>query len=97
MKFTKETMRRALRTFMQAAAAYIAANLLVVDFTAESDVLKSALLGLVVSALAAGMAAVMNLEKLPMTEPEEPEAEPEVTTDYEQIEFDYAADDNTAE
>jgi hypothetical protein len=41
MKFTKETMRRALRTFMQAAAAYIAANLLVVDFTAESDVLKS--------------------------------------------------------
>lgn len=63
MKFTKETWRRALRTLIQTAIAYIAANLCVVDFTAEGEVLTSALVGLGVSALAAGIAAVMNLEK----------------------------------
>lgn len=63
MKFTKETWRRALRTLLQTAVAYLAANLCVVDFTAEGEVLTSALVGLVVSALAAGIAAVMNLEK----------------------------------
>ena len=63
MKFTQETWRRALRTLIQVAASYVAANILVVDFTAESEVLTSALIGLVVSALATGLAAVMNLEK----------------------------------
>ena len=63
MKFTQETWRRALRTLIQTAVAYLAANICVVDFSAESEVLTSALIGLVVSALAAGLAAVMNLEK----------------------------------
>ena len=63
MKFTKETWRRALRTLLQTAVAFIAANLCVVDFSAEGEVLTSALVGLGVSALAAGIAAVMNLEK----------------------------------
>lgn len=67
MKFTKETWRRTLRTFLQVVVAYLAANLCVVDFTAEGEVLTSALIGLLVSALAAGLAAVMNLEK-PATE-----------------------------
>ena len=66
MKFTKETWRRALRTFLQVAVSYIATNLFVVDFTAESKVLTSALIGLAVSAGAAGLAAVMNLEKKPV-------------------------------
>lgn len=70
MKFTKETWRRALRTFLQAAASYIAVNICVVDFNAGSDVLKSALIGLGASALAAGIAAVMNLEKPESAEPE---------------------------
>lgn len=70
MKFTKETLRRALRTFLQVAVSYLAANLCVVDFTAESDVVSSAIFGLVVSALAAGIAAVMNLEKIPPVEVE---------------------------
>ena len=70
MKFTKETWRRSLRTFIQAAVAYIAANIFVVDFAAEGEVLTSALVGLAVSAIAAGIAAVMNTEK-PETEPEE--------------------------
>ena len=70
MKFTKETWRRALRTFIQTAVAYLAANLCVVDFTAEGKVLTSALMGLAVSAGAAGIAAVMNLEKNPIEEAE---------------------------
>lgn len=73
MTFTKETWRRALRTFIQAVVAYIAANIFVVDFSAAADVWKSALVGVIVSALAAGMAAVMNLEKKP-TETESEEA-----------------------
>lgn len=63
MKFTKETWRRALRTFLQTAVSYVAVNMCVVDFSAEKDVLASALVGLAVSAAASGLAAVMNLEK----------------------------------
>lgn len=63
MKFTKETLRRALRTFIQTAAAYVGANLCVIDFSASKDVVHSALFGLLVSAAAAGLAAIMNLEK----------------------------------
>ena len=63
MKFTKETGMRAVRTFLQAAAAYIAVNLVAVDFTSGKEAAKTALIGLCVSALSAGIAAVMNLEK----------------------------------
>ena len=77
MKFTKETWRRALRTLIQTAVAYLAANLCVVDFTAEGEVLTSALVGLGVSALAAGIAAVMNMEKPEVAVTEEAECEPE--------------------
>lgn len=68
MKVTKETLKRALRTFLQAAIAYIVANLAVVDFSSGKEIAKSALIGLCVSAIAAGIAAVMNLQK-----PSEPE------------------------
>lgn len=61
-KFTKETLRRAGRTFLQTAIAYLAANLCVIDFTASKDVIYSALFGLAVSAAAAGLAAIMNME-----------------------------------
>lgn len=63
MKFTKETLRRAARTFLQAAVAYIVANVFVLDFTSGREVLQRAIVGLVVSAIAAGIAAVMNLER----------------------------------
>lgn len=62
MKFTKETVQRTLRTFIQAAIAYIVANIALVDFS-DKSILKSAVVGLITSALAAGIAAVMNLEK----------------------------------
>ena len=63
MRFTKETLHRALRTFLQTAISYIAVNIVVVDFSAEKAALKSAVVGLIVSSLAAGLAAAMNLEK----------------------------------
>lgn len=63
MNITKETMRRAGRTFLQTAAGYIMVNLTVVDFTNGKETAKTALIGLGVSALAAGMAAVMNLKE----------------------------------
>ena len=62
MKFTKETAKRMTRTFIQAAVAYIVANLAVVDFSEGKDVIKSALIGLLVSAIAAGLSAAMNLQ-----------------------------------
>ena len=61
--FTKETAKRMARTFGQAAVGYIIANLAVVDFSSGRDVAKSALIGLGVSAVAAGLSAVMNLQK----------------------------------
>lgn len=58
----KETIKRAARTFLQAAVGYIATNLAIYagEFS-DMNVLKTALIGLCVSAVAAGLAAVMNL------------------------------------
>lgn len=63
MKCTKETLKRAFRTFVQTALGYVAVNIAVVDFSAQKTVLKSVLIGLGVSAVSAGLSAVMNLEK----------------------------------
>ena len=52
---------RALRTFIQAAVGYLAVNAVCIDFSAEWSVLKTSLIGLGVSTVAAGMAAVMNV------------------------------------
>ncbi|MBQ9228781.1 MAG: hypothetical protein IJ168_08130 [Eubacterium sp.] len=71
MRFTKQTAKKALRTFIQAALAYIAVNIAIVDFTSGKEAARSALIGLAVSATAAGLAAVMNLEKQYPTEEEE--------------------------
>lgn len=62
MKITKETVKRAVRTFIQAFIAYVTVHIAVIDFSAGKEVIKSALIGLGVSALAAGLAGVMNLE-----------------------------------
>ena len=62
MKFTKETARRMLRTFIQAAAGFLATTGITVLATNDYNVTKSILIGLIGSALAAGIAAVMNLE-----------------------------------
>ena len=62
MGITKETLMRSLRTFIQAALSYLLVSLAAVDFTQEGEAIKSLLLGTAVSALAAGFAAIMNLE-----------------------------------
>lgn len=51
-------LKRAVRTFIQTAVGYIAVNVVTVDFS-----VKSAVIGLAVSAVAAGLAAVMNLKE----------------------------------
>ncbi len=63
MRFTNETFKRMLRTFIQAVIGYIVANLAIVDLSSGRGVAKSALIGLCVSAFAAGLSAVMNLQK----------------------------------
>lgn len=62
IKFTKETAKRMLKTFVQTAAGYIIVNIAGVDFTGDRDVVKTALIGLALSAVSAGLAAIMNLQ-----------------------------------
>ena len=59
----KETIRRALRTFAQTAAGYISVNIVAAISGAgtNGELLKTAVYGLIISAVAAGLAAVMNL------------------------------------
>ncbi len=62
----KEWLYRALRTFGQAMAGYLAANLLAVltqTDTGDTNAFITTLLGLFGAAVAAGIAAVMNLKK----------------------------------
>ena len=54
----KNCVKRAVRTFVQTAIGYIAVNIAATDLT-----VKSAVLGLAVSAVSAGLAAVMNLKE----------------------------------
>lgn len=57
----KETLRRTLRTFLQSAVGYIAANLVMTVSGSDIDYLKTSITGLLVSAVASGLAATMNL------------------------------------
>lgn len=63
MKITKETVRRAFRTFIQSAFAYVMVNAVYVNFTGDKVSNKSAVISLLVSAVAAGISGAMNLEK----------------------------------
>ena len=59
----KTWIKRALRTFVQTAVGYITVSIASVDFNADTAVIKTALLGISVSAVSAGMAAVMNYKE----------------------------------
>lgn len=61
--YNRPWVKRTVRTFVQTAVGYIAVNLAAIDFTAEKSVIRTALLGLAVSAASAGLAAVMNYKK----------------------------------
>lgn len=59
---TKDTVERAVKTFLQAFLAYIVTVLAAGDYF-EGEITKKALVGLLMSALAAGVSAVMNMFK----------------------------------
>ena len=61
MNIKKEWLRRAIRTFVQAAVGYIVVVIPNIDFS-DTSALKTALVGAGVSAVAAGIAAVMNAD-----------------------------------
>lgn len=56
----KNWMKRAIRTFIQSAVGYLVVALPAIDWHEESTVLRGTLIGLGVSAVSAGIAAVMN-------------------------------------
>lgn len=59
----KNWMKRALRTALQTAIGYICAALPAVDWTQDKAAIRAALVGIGVTAVSAGIAAVMNLEE----------------------------------
>jgi len=62
----KEMIRRTVRTFFQSAAGYIIANtayLITAANTDDYNYLLNSIIGIGVSAIAAGLAAIMNLPK----------------------------------
>ena len=61
VKIQKEWLRRALRTFVQAAVGYAVVVVPNIDFN-DTSALKTTLVGAGVSAVAAGIAAVMNAD-----------------------------------
>jgi hypothetical protein len=61
MKFTRQTLKRMLRTFFQTAIGVVAVGISTVDFTAISAA-KTGLIALGASAFSAGISALMNLE-----------------------------------
>lgn len=56
----KTWIKRAIRTFAQTAVGYISVNIALIDFSADKSVLKSCITGVCISAVSAGIAAVMN-------------------------------------
>lgn len=64
--FTKECAKRTFRTFVQTAVGYAVTNISLVcaniDFT-DGNVVLDVLIGLTISSVSAGIAAVMNLKK----------------------------------
>lgn len=63
MTCTKTTLKRAGRTFIQSALAYITVNVMYINFTDDKVSVKSAVTGLLIAAVSAGISAVMNFEK----------------------------------
>ncbi len=59
---TEETVKRAVRTFIQAAVAYLV-TVIASGNAFDGEITKTAVIGVVMSAVAAGLSAVMNLHK----------------------------------
>lgn len=62
----KETIKRAFRTFIQTAIGYIVTNIAVLsepETLKNTNIFKTAIIGLIISAISAGIAGAMNLPK----------------------------------
>lgn len=64
MRVTEQTIKRALRTFFQSAVAYVMVNALCINYAEVKGGLQNALIGLAISAMSAGIAGVMNMERI---------------------------------
>lgn len=67
---TKETIRRALRTFLQAFIPCLTAGIVEV-LQDNGSFTKGAIIAFILPAISAGIAAVMNIEKIEESEEEE--------------------------
>ena len=57
----KNWIKRAVRTFIQSALGYVCVAVPAINFTGDVSTIKTALVGAGVSALAAGLSAVINI------------------------------------
>lgn len=78
-RFTKTTLKRALRTFLQAVIGFVATTGVSVMISNDYRLTENLVFGLIGSALAAGIAAIMNLEEVnQILDDEEIESDEEV-------------------
>lgn len=62
----KDMFYRAFRTFFQTAVGYIVTNIAIIFNSGEienTELIKTALIGVVISSISAGLSAVMNIPK----------------------------------
>lgn len=64
MKVTNYTLKRAWRTFIQSAIAYLMVNALYINYTDGKGSAKDAIIGLAIASVSAGVSGVMNLERV---------------------------------
>ena len=57
----KDWQKRALRTFLQAAVGYFCTAIVTVDWGADKAIIKATVTGIIVSAIAGGISAAMNI------------------------------------
>lgn len=71
-RWTNDTSKRALRTFLQAFFAYLVTAIPLVEWS-DTSMIKATGIGVLLAAVAAGVAAVMNLEQVPNGKPADAE------------------------
>jgi hypothetical protein len=57
----KNWVKRAVRTFIQSAVGYFCTAIVTVDWGADKAIIKAAVTGIIVSAIAGGISAAMNI------------------------------------
>ncbi|MBQ1538784.1 MAG: hypothetical protein IIZ73_10790 [Ruminococcus sp.] len=57
----KDWQKRALRTFLQSAVGYFCTAIVTVDWGADKAIIKATVTGIIVSAIAGGISAAMNI------------------------------------